>query len=229
MGSLVLRVFSSDFILLTKLPYLILLTHRVMSNIFPIMHAILLFITHYSYIGIFIALSLGIVGLPVPDESLIAFTGFLSFQGKLSIPISLLVIIAGTVLGITVSYFLGKLSVRYVSHKYSNKMSINADHLQTIRVFYDKYGRFALLIGYFIPGIRHLSAFFAGINNMPYRQFAIFAYTGALLWTTIFFALGYWLGHEWHYITYFSNRIFVPAIIFVSLILFLITYLRNKN
>jgi membrane protein DedA with SNARE-associated domain len=193
------------------------------------MHAILLFITQYSYIGIFLALSLGIVGLPVPDESLIAFTGFLSFQGKLSIPLTLLVIIAGTVLGITGSYFLGKLSLRYVSHKYSNKMSINADHLQTIRVLYDKYGRFALLIGYFIPGIRHLSAFFAGINNMPYRQFAIFAYTGALLWTTTFFALGYWLGHEWHYVTHFSNRIFVPAIILISLTSFLIIYLRNKN
>jgi membrane protein DedA with SNARE-associated domain len=193
------------------------------------MHAILLFIIQYSYIGIFIALSLGIVGLPVPDESLIAFTGFLSFQGKLNIPLVILVIITGTASGITVSYFLGKLSLRFISHKYSDKILINTDHLQKIKLFYGKYGRFALLIGYFIPGIRHLSAIFAGMNNMPYRQFAIFAYTGALLWATTFFALGYWLGHQWHYVTNFSNRFIVPAIILVILAFFLILYLRKKD
>jgi len=85
-----------------------------------------------------------------------------------------------------------------------------------------------LLIGYFVPGVRHLTAIFAGMNNMPYRQFAIFAYTGAFLWSTSFFTLGYWLGHEWYYVTHFSNRIFIPAIILVTLVLFLILYLRKK-
>jgi membrane protein DedA with SNARE-associated domain len=190
------------------------------------MHSLLLLIIKYSYAGIFIALSLGIVGFPVPDESLISFTGFLSSQGKLDILLLLPVIITGTVLGITVSYFLGKLSRRFASNNYSNKISINVYHLQKIKAFYDKYGRFALLIGYFIPGIRHLTALFAGINNMPYRQFAVFAYTGALLWTTTFFTLGYWLGREWHYVT---HNFFATAIILITLVLFLIVYLRQRN
>ncbi|MGV8059167.1 MAG: DedA family protein [Smithellaceae bacterium] len=190
------------------------------------MHGFLLLITQYSYAGIFIALSLGIVGFPVPDESLIAFTGFLSSQGKLDILFLLPVIITGTALGITVSYFLGKFSNRYVSHKYSDKISINADHLQKIKAFYDKYGRFTLLIGYFIPGVRHLTALFAGINNMPYRQFAMFAYTGALLWTTTFFTLGYWLGRKWHYV---AHNYFTTAIILATLCIFFIIYLRQKN
>ncbi len=190
------------------------------------MHVILLFITNYSYAGIFIALSLGIVGFPVPDESLIAFTGFLSSQGKLDIRLLLPVIISGTTLGITGSYFLGKLSGHYVSHKYSNKISINVDHLQRAKEFYTKYGRYALLIGYFIPGVRHLTALFAGLNNMPYRQFAIFAYTGALLWVTTFFTLGYWLGREWYYVI---HNFVVTAIILVTLTLFLILYLKQKK
>lgn len=190
------------------------------------MHGILLLITKYSYAGIFIALSLGIVGFPVPDESLIAFTGFISSQGKLDILLLLPVIISGTVLGITVSYFLGNLSRHYASHKIPNKISINAEHLQKIKEFYTKYGRFALLIGYFIPGIRHLTALFAGINNMPYRQFALFAYTGALLWVTTFFTLGYWLGHEWYHVI---HNFLATAIILVTLALFLILYLRQKN
>jgi membrane protein DedA with SNARE-associated domain len=192
------------------------------------MHSFLLLITKYSYAGIFIALGLGIVGLPIPDESLIAYTGFLSSQGKLDVLLLLPVMIAGTSLGITVSYLLGKFSRHYVSDKY-NKFPVNAAHLQNIKEFYDKYGRFALLIGYFIPGVRHLTALFAGMNYMTYRQFALFAYTGAFLWTTTFLTLGYWLGHEWRLVSHLSNHFLIPAIILVILGLFFLLYLRNRN
>lgn len=197
-----------------------------MSNIIFSMHAVLSFITKYSYAGIFISLGLGILGLPVPDESLIAFTGFLSSQGKLNILILLPVIIAGIMLGITVSYFLGKLFGNYVSNKYFNKMLLNTDHLQKAKGFYDKYGRYSLLVGYFIPGVRHLTAIVAGINNMPYRQFAVFAYAGAFFWAVTFFTLGYWLGHKWHYVT---HNFFATPIILAVLVLVLILYLRQKN
>lgn len=36
-------------------------------------------ITHYGYVAIFVLLMLGIVGLPVPDEALLTFVGYLSF------------------------------------------------------------------------------------------------------------------------------------------------------
>jgi membrane protein DedA with SNARE-associated domain len=192
------------------------------------MYALLLLITQYSYVGIFIALGLGIIGLPVPDESLIAFTGFLSSMGKLNFTFLLPVIIAGTSLGITLSYFLGKFSRRYILGKYDNS-SINAVHLQNIKELYGKYGGFALLIGYFIPGVRHLTAVFAGMNCMTYRQFALFAYTGAVLWTTTFLSLGYLLGYEWRLVSHFSNHILVPIIVVIALGLFLFFYLRKRN
>ncbi|MEN6624319.1 MAG: DedA family protein [Smithella sp.] len=189
------------------------------------MHSVILFITNYSYAGIFIALSLGILGLPVPDESLIAFTGFLFSQGKLN-KFILVVMIAGAILGITVSYFLGKFTGSYLSNKYFSKRFFNKNHFLKTKVFFDKYGRYTLLIGYFIPGVKHLTALFAGVNNMPYRQFAIFAYTGAILWTSTFFILGYLLGSKWHYVT---HNFFTPIIISIVLVLFLILYLRQKN
>jgi membrane protein DedA with SNARE-associated domain len=37
---------------------------------------ILSFITHYGYIGIFGSLALGILGLLVPDEILMTFSGY---------------------------------------------------------------------------------------------------------------------------------------------------------
>lgn len=193
------------------------------------MHTILLIITEYSYIGIFAALGLGILGLPIPDETLLAFSGFLIFQGKLNFLIVLPVAFFGTSCGITVSYLLGKYGSNYISGKFSDKYPPNFQRLQKAEEYYIQYGKFALIAGYFIPGVRHITAIFAGISNMPYRQFALLAYTGALLWTSTFLILGYVLGHQWYLVSHLSNRFFIPLIILVGLALFLAFYIWKKN
>ena len=55
----------------------------------------------------------------------------------------------------------------------------------------------ALIIGYFIPGIRHLAAYVAGSSKLPLPIFATFASLGAILWTGSFVTIGYMLGDEW--------------------------------
>ena len=192
------------------------------------MYGLLLTITKYSYIGIFAALGLGILGIPIPDETLLAFAGFLAFQGKLNFFLILAVAFAGTSCGITVSYFLGRYCVNFISGKYPEKFPVNSNRLLEVKKFYGKFGKYALLLGYFIPGVRHLTAIFAGTTFLPYRQFALFAYVGAFLWTVTFLILGYFLGHEWYLVAHFSNHIFIPLIILSVLILFLIVYLKEK-
>jgi membrane protein DedA with SNARE-associated domain len=192
------------------------------------MHALLLTIIEYSYIGIFTALGLGIIGLPIPDETLIAFAGFLSFKGKLSFLLTFIAAFLGTSCGITISYFLGKYGSSYISKKYAQKFTLYAERLKEVEEFYIKYGKFALLMGYFIPGVRHVTAIFAGISHFPYWRFALFAYTGAFLWTATFLTFGFFLGSEWYLVAHFSNRIIIPVIILLALTLFLFFYLRKK-
>ena len=192
------------------------------------MYGLLLTITKYSYIGIFAALGLGILGIPIPDETLIAFAGFLAFQGKLNFFLILAVSFAGTSCGITISYFLGRYCANFISGKYPDKFPVNSNRMLEVKIFYNKFGKYALLLGYFIPGVRHLTAIFAGTTFLPYRQFALFAYVGAFLWTVTFLFLGYFLGHEWYLVAHFSNRIFIPLIILSVLILFLLVYLKEK-
>jgi len=40
-------------------------------------------IARHGYPALFVLLMLGIVGLPVPDETLLTFVGYLSFKGTL--------------------------------------------------------------------------------------------------------------------------------------------------
>jgi membrane protein DedA with SNARE-associated domain len=150
------------------------------------MHSILLHIAQYSYWGIFFSLGLGILGLPIPDETLMAFVGFLAFQGKLNYSLAIIVAFIGTSCGITIGYFIGRLSDKLFLEKYSEKIHINPEHFRSAEQFYRRYGKLALCIGYFIPGVRHLTAILAGISRMPYRIFAFFAYAGGFLWTVLF-------------------------------------------
>jgi membrane protein DedA with SNARE-associated domain len=192
------------------------------------MHALLLTIIEYSYIGIFVALGLGIIGFPIPDETLIAFAGFLSFKGKLSFFLTLFAAFLGASSGITLSYYLGKYGSAYISKKYPQKFTAYSGKLKEAEEVYIKYGEFALLMGYFIPGLRHFTAIFAGISNFPFWRFALFAYTGAFLWTTTFLVFGFILESEWYLVAHFSNHIVEPIIILLALALFLFFYLRNK-
>src|ERR1035438_7205085 len=51
---------------------------------------VLAWIAQYGYLAIFSLLVLGIVGLPVPDETLLTFTGYLVFRGHLWLPLAFL-------------------------------------------------------------------------------------------------------------------------------------------
>jgi membrane protein DedA with SNARE-associated domain len=189
----------------------------------------LLSIAQYSYIGIFIALGLGIVGLPIPDETLMAYAGFLVFQGKLNYLYTILVAFAGTSCGITIGYILGRAFGNPFVKKYASKMHVNPNEIEHAENFYNRYGKFALFIGYFIPGVRHMTAIFAGTSLMPYRTFALFAYTGGFLWTITLVSLGYFLGEKWHHVYMYSHRFIIPLILLSIIVLFIGTYWKTVN
>ena len=185
------------------------------------MQTLLLIITKYTYLGIFMALGLGILGLPVPDETLMAYAGFLVSQGKTSYFYTMMVAFIGTSCGITIGYILGRTFGSPFIKRFSAKTCMNPDHIQTAENFYNRYGKFALFIGYFIPGVRHLTAIFAGTSLMPYRTFALFAYAGGLFWTITFVSFGYFLGEKWHEVYMYSHRYILPVVL-VTIVIFLI-------
>jgi membrane protein DedA with SNARE-associated domain len=193
------------------------------------MHSLLLSITKYSYFEIFIALGLGIVGLPVPDETLMAYAGFLVFQGKLNYLYTILVAFTGTSCGITIGYVLGRTFGNPFIKRYAAKMHVNPDDIQNAEKFYNRYGKFALFVGYFIPGVRHLTAIFAGTSLMTYRTFALFAYLGGFFWTITLVSLGYFLGEKWRHVYMYSHRFIIPLVLLSIVVLIIGTYWKTVN
>jgi membrane protein DedA with SNARE-associated domain len=77
--------------------------------------------------------------------------------------------------------------------------------------------------------VRHMTAIFAGTSLMPYRTFALFAYTGGFLWTITLVSLGYFLGEKWHHVYMYSHRFIIHLILLSIIVLFIGTYWKTVN
>lgn len=159
--------------------------------------AVLQWILQYGYGAIFVLLVLGIVGLPVPDETLLTFTGFLIYKKQLGLIPAFCAALGGSVTGITISYWLGHKFGLSLLHKYGKYIHFDEDRLEKVHYWFERIGKWLLTFGYFIPGVRHFTAYVAGSTGLEPPVFARYAYSGALLWVCTFFTLGYYFGDEW--------------------------------
>src|SRR5438132_1419013 len=155
-------------------------------------------ITQHGYVGIFSLLVFGIIGLPVPDEWLLTFSGYLIFKHTLQFLPTFFSAFLGSACGITVSYLLGRVFDTYILVKYGWIFHLTPERLARVHSWFERRGRWTLLVGYFIPGVRHLTGYVAGVSELTFANFALFAYSGAFCWAVIFITLGYVLGEEWN-------------------------------
>ena len=82
--------------------------------------------------------------------------------------------------------------------RYGRFVGITPERLGRAHDWFGRYGKWTLLPGFFIPGVRHLIAYLAGTSRLKYSTFSLFAYAGGFLWTTTFILLGYYMGKDWH-------------------------------
>lgn len=185
---------------------------------------------HYGYFGIIIALIGGIIGLPIPDEVLLTYVGYNVFKGKMAFPTSLVCAFIGAVGGISLSYLIGYKFGLPLLLKYGPKIHITEAKINRTKRLFEKFGPPLLLVGYFIPGIRHLAAYMAAINRYPLKKFIVYAYSGALLWTFTFITLGKKLGQDWILVERYLSKYSI-YIILLALILFggFYVYWRRKG
>lgn len=154
-------------------------------------------LSHYGYAGLFGLLVMGIVGLPIPDETLLTFCGYLISQGKFNPALAFAAGFAGSVCGISLSYVIGRTAGYKAARKFGRHVRLTEQRLNQVHRWFERVGDWLLLIGYFIPGFRHFTALVAGMSQLGYGKFVVFAYTGAAVWVATFLSIGYLVGENW--------------------------------
>ncbi|MFV9510229.1 VTT domain-containing protein [Tepidibacillus sp. LV47] len=153
--------------------------------------------TKYGYIVLISSLFLEMIALPLPGEALMSYTGFLAYQGQFSWRLSIIAASLGAILGMTLSYWIGYWLGNRFFEKYGKYIHMGPERLRKTSIWFKKYGNKLLIIAYFIPGVRHITGYFSGITQIPFRTFATYAYTGAIIWVSTFISLGKILGPQW--------------------------------
>jgi len=187
------------------------------------------YISQYGYVGLFVILATSILGIPIPDEFLLTFVGSLTYSGQLNPFLAIISAATGSATGITIAYVLGtffqqKILVHLKKHAGNQR-------LEKVLDWYQRHGGKLLTVGYFIPGVRHLSGYIAGLSRLSHRNFAFFAYLGATLWTTLFIVLGRLLGSRWKTILPIFHRyslLLGTAAIVISISFYFI-YKKHEN
>lgn len=154
-----------------------------------------LWLVQYGSFFLFLLLALGIIVLPVPEETMLLIAGVLIRHGELSLQGTILAACAGSMCGITGSYLIGRTLGLYFLCKYGKWVGITEGRLAKAHLWFEKFGKWAVFGGYFVPGVRHFTGLSAGATKLEFKKFALFAYSGAALWVSCFLSVGYCFGH----------------------------------
>ncbi|OAB42612.1 DedA family protein [Paenibacillus antarcticus] len=178
----------------------------------------------YGYLVLFVGLLLEFIALPFPGETTMAYAGYLSYLGSLDFGWLLIMAFLGTTIGMTITYFIGLRAGLPFVNRFGKWIFLSPRKLEKTRKWFSKYGHNLILIGYFIPGVRHFTGYFSGLNALPFRKFALYAYSGALFWVILFLSVGRIFGPQWQvafhlaemYSLWIVGGIFIIALIYIS-------------
>ncbi|KZE72738.1 hypothetical protein AV654_04215 [Paenibacillus elgii] len=160
------------------------------------MEHLLQMIDQYGYIALYGLLALGIVGIPVPDEILMTTVGSLTVGQNplLDYGTSLAVCFSGSMTGMLISYFLGRTVGKPFLYKYGKWVKLTPERLGVAEGWFHKYGMWAVTFGYYVPGVRHFTCYLAGVSNVGFWRYLLYAGTGGLVWCLSFLTLGHVIG-----------------------------------
>lgn len=181
----------------------------------------------YGILFLIIFCETGLIVTPfLPGDSLLFAAGSIAALGALNLPALIVVLLVAAVAGDAFNYWIAREAglrllqgplARFVSQK----------HLDKANRFYAKHGAKAIVLARFVPVMRTVAPFTAGIARMDYRRFAIYNVIGAVAWVCLFTIGGYLFGNIPFVKEHFS--LVILGIIGVSLMPVAIEWWRERK
>lgn len=182
----------------------------------------------YLILFVIIFAETGFVVTPfLPGDSLLFAAGALIAAGNtgLSIYLLALILIIAAFAGNTVNYWLGSyLGIKVF--KADNKI-LKLDYYLKTKAFFDKHGGKAVIFSRFVPIVRTIAPFVAGVGRMSFLRYSLYNIIGGASWILIFLFAGYWLGTVPFFKEHFS--LVGVAIILISVIPMFFAALKSRK
>lgn len=159
----------------------------------------------YFILFVIIFAETGFVVTPfLPGDSLLFAAGALIAAGNTGLDITLLavILVVAAFTGNTVNYLLGNYLGPKVFKEHNKILKLDY-YLQT-KDFFDRHGGKAVIFSRFMPIIRTIAPFVAGVGRMPFFRYSLYNIIGGAAWIVVFLFLGYSLGNVPFFKDHFS-------------------------
>src|SRR5579863_7099221 len=183
--------------------------------------------TTYAILAGIVFCETGLVVTPfLPGDSLLFAAGAVAALGSLSPGLLIALLFVAVVCGDNANYWVGHLLGNRLLTARQDRL-IKPEHLERTRTFYERHGPKTIVLARFVPIVRTLAPFVAGLGKMPYPRFMAYSVGGGLLWVVAGILAGYFFGTVPVVQKNFS--LVILAIVAVSLIPALLEVLRARR
>jgi membrane protein DedA with SNARE-associated domain len=134
------------------------------------------------------------MGIPSPGETALVLAAVLASQGKLNVELVILIGVASAIVGDNAGFLLGR---RFGRRAFMAPGPFQNNRIRAIRYgdgFFKRHGAKAVFLGRWIALVRFATAWLAGINHMPFRQFFFWNALGGITWGVTYGLVGYFGG-----------------------------------
>ena len=180
----------------------------------------------YGILFLIIFCETGLVVMPLlPGDSLLFVAGALAAQGAMHVHLLALLLIVAAILGDSLNYAIGKRFGHLIARPDSRW--IKQAHLQRTHAFFEKHGGKTIIVARFVPIVRTLAPFVAGVGEMSYYKFIAYHVVGAVAWVACFVYAGYWFGNL--EVVRANLKLIMLAIIVLSVLPILVEAWRHRH
>jgi membrane-associated protein len=136
----------------------------------------------------------GLVVTPfLPGDSLLFAAGVFAAKGSLSLSVLLPLLSVAAIVGDSVNYAVGQfVGPRLLAMK--RFRPVKPEHLALTEDFFRRYGGRTIVLARFVPIVRTLAPFVAGLGSMKYAQFMAYNMAGGIGWVVACTLAGYIFG-----------------------------------
>lgn len=181
----------------------------------------------YVLLFMIIFVETGIVMPFLPGDSLLFAVGMFAAQGSLNIWACLTLLLTAAILGDASNYLIGKyLGPRMLHWKLLGRQLIKPDYVDKTHDFFEKHGAKTIIVARFVPIVRTLAPFIAGIGKMTYGKFVTYNVVGAILWVFGLILVGFFLGK----IPFVKDNfeIVIMVIVVLSIVPMIVEFVRAR-
>ena len=154
----------------------------------------------WGYLGVFLCVFIGNLGIPVPEETVLLVAGFLAGRGDLSLEPLYLVGIGSAVVGDCCGFLFGRTGGQRLFERLAQRFAFVRTRYERLQTFFKTHGSKAVFMARFVAGARFMAGPMAGAAGMSFLRFLGWNVSGALIWCSLIITVGYLLGDELEWI-----------------------------